>query len=212
MPQRSSANRTHARRSRPFWKRALLPGGLTFLGIAVVAALVWLGRPEGNGADARGADLTEGAVHIFYGSTCHDCPPYVAEQAMPALQTRPWPGGVKVHDFQKPEELRLLTRTLDEVGFGSPPADVARVLTPATFHVAVLRLDQSQVILLGHPPGNLVRDVLSLGNPPPRLVVSQEEMHGAATKYEVWDFEGAVASFPIGTPLKDALARMSASR
>lgn len=212
MPQRSSGNRARVRRPRPFWKRALLPGGLAFLGIAVVAALVWLGRPQGNNADARGADLTEGAVHIFYGSSCHDCPPYVAEQAMPALQTRPWPGGVKVHDFLKPDEMKLLTRMLDDAGFGSPPADVARVFAPATFHVAVLPLEQSKVILLGHPPGSLVREVLSLSNPPPRLVVGQEEMHGAATKYEVWDFQGAVASFPIGTPLKDALAKMSASR
>ncbi|GEM_PF-7058625 len=200
------------RRPTPFWKRALLPGGLVFLGIAVVAALVWFGRPEGNGADARGADLTEGAVHIFYGSTCHDCPPYVAEQAMPALRTRAWPGGVKVHDFLKPEERGLLTRMLDDAGFGSPPADVARVFAPATFHVALLPLEQGKVILLGHPPESLLRDVLSLSNPPPRLVVGQEEMHGAPTKYEVWDFQGAVASFSIRTPLKDALAKMSASR
>lgn len=212
MPERRSGNRARVRRLRSFWKRALLPGGLAFLGIAVVVALVWLGRPQGDNADARGADLTEGAVHIFYGSSCHDCPPYVAEQAMPALQTRPWPGGVKVHDFLKPEEMKQLTWMLDDAGFGSPPADVARVFAAATFHVAFLPLEQSKVILLGHPPESLLRDVLALSNPPPKLVVGQEEMHGAPVKYEVWDFQGAVASFPIGTPLKDALARMSASR
>lgn len=131
---------------------------------------------------------------------------------MPALRTRSWSGPIEVHDFTKQAELQVLTRRLDEVGLASPPPDVGQALAPATFHVALLYMENSRVVLLGHPPGDLIRQVLALDNLPPRLVLSQEEMHGAATKYEVWNFQGRVASFPISTPVKNALTQVSASR
>ena len=206
---------TQRKVSRPLWRRALIPGGVAFLGVALVAGLVWAGRPQGEGAAALGGGAASEGVNIFYGSACHDCPPYTEQQAMPALRTRSWSGPIEVHDFLKPRERELLTKMITEIGLTSTPPEVGSALAPATFHIAVLNLGTSRVVLLGHPPDSLIRQVLAHEGLPPRLVVSQEEMHiadVAATKYELWDFQGRVASFPITTPLKEALARMSASR
>lgn len=214
MHQRPSAKKQQRARQ-PLWRRAIIPGGAAFLGIAVVAALVWAGSPRGEDASQAAAVQRTGGVHIYYGSSCHDCPPYVEEHAMPALRTRVWSGPIEVHDFMKPEGRQALARTASEVGLTSLPPAVAEAIAPATFHFAVLDLEKSRVVLLGHPPGDLIRQVLAVGELPPRLILSQGEMHiadVAPTTYELWDFRGAVASFPISTPVKDALARLSAPR
>ncbi len=110
-----------------------------------------------------------------------------------------------VHDFLKPPEQALLSRVSKELGLDNPPPDVADALGPSTFFYAFFFLPGRSLTVVGHPPQQRVVEALTLDGLPPKLALGQQDMHSAGTQYELWDFKGSVASFPIASGLGQAL-------
>lgn len=112
-----------------------------------------------------------------------------------------------IHDYLLPEGRQALAAAAREEGLDRSPSEVANVIDQASYFFAFMALPQRKVILTGHPPRQQIEDALTLPGLPARLLLSQEDMHSSGTKYEVWDFQRRIASFPIETSLREALER-----
>lgn len=110
-----------------------------------------------------------------------------------------------VHDYLKPPERSLLSSVSKELGLDSQRGDVANALGPSTYFYAFFFLPDRALTILGHPPQGRITEALTMQGLPPKLAMSQEDMHSAGVEYKLWDFKGAVASFPLGTGLAQAL-------
>ncbi|MBI4234347.1 MAG: hypothetical protein HY686_07900 [Chloroflexi bacterium] len=123
----------------------------------------------------------------------------------PALSEARWASNIAVHDFLKPEDGAKLQATFRTTGLDKLAPEQARILQPAGYFYAFFLLPQRTVILTGHPPKERIKEALVLPQLPSKLLLSQEDMHSAGTKYEVWDFQQSVTTFPLNTPLEKAL-------
>lgn len=125
----------------------------------------------------------------------------------PALSEAGWKGDLEVHDFLLPEGRQALAGVAQAEGLNRSPPDVARVIEAEGYFLTFMALPQRKVVLAGHPPRQQIKDALTLPGLPARLLLGQEDMHSSGTKYEVWDFKGRITSFPINTPLREALEK-----
>ncbi len=162
--------------------------------ILAVSLVLSLGRPA-TPALAQ-SDTSEG-VHIFFSAGCAHCWPYVEKTLIPALQA----GGVTaepvVHDFTRPGGRQLLADHAAAVGLPRRIAD--------SMYAFVTRPDGGLLIVLGHVPRYLLDDLLARDQLPRKLVIQQPEMHGRPEEYRLWSFAGELLTFPIDSPLSDAL-------
>ena len=142
------------------------------------------------------------SVHIFFSAGCADCWPYVETELTPALQA----GGVRaqaeVHDYTLPVERARLLEMADGIELPRSIADSLYAFVP--FRGGTL-------LVLGHVPPELIREVLAMPELPDRLLVWQPQMHGEPTEYRLWAWEGEVTSYPIETPFGEALAEARAA-
>ncbi len=72
---------------------------------------------------------------------------------------------------------------------------------------AFVPTDRGMLVVLGHVPPALIDATLGDPDLPRRLVIWQPEMHGEPSEYRLWAWRGGVATFPIDTPFKQALAQ-----
>lgn len=151
---------------------------------------------------ARAQESPPGPVHIYFSAGCGDCWPYVQEVLIPTLRQHGVQGETVIHDYTRPEERRQLLETSDALGLPRTIADSLMAFVP--YH-------DSQLVILGHVPESLLRQVLSTPDLPPRLAVWQPEMHGEPTEYRLWAWTGQVVTFPIDTPFAQALPLALAS-
>ncbi len=142
------------------------------------------------------SETTEG-FHIFFSAGCADCWPYVEEVLVPALQA----GGVTaepvIHDFTRPGGRQLLADQARAVGLPRRIADSLYAFVP--------RPDGGFLVVLGHVPGPLLEELLARDDLPRKLVIQQPKMHGQPEEYRLWSFTGEMLSFPINTPLDEAI-------
>ena len=110
-----------------------------------------------------------------------------------------------VHDYLKPPERSLLSSVSKELGLDTQRADVANALGPSTYFYAFFFLPDRSLTVVGHPPQQRIVEALTLDGLPPKLAMGQQDMHSGGKEYEVWDFKGSVASFPIEMGLAQAL-------
>ncbi len=121
---------------------------------------------------------------------------------MPALRAQGWDqSNFEVHDYATPDGRELLASLTQEVELPG---------TMASFLYAFVSLESATVIVEGHVPGELIQQTFSLPQIPARLAVSQREMHGEPKEYDLWA-GSEVETFPISTPLNEALARLPAA-
>ncbi|MDO8692033.1 MAG: hypothetical protein Q7R39_18845 [Dehalococcoidia bacterium] len=125
----------------------------------------------------------------------------------PALLEARGRDNVQIHDFLVPEGRQALNAALQQEGLDKAPPDVARVIDAEGFFITFIGSPQLRVVLTGHPPKQLLKDALTLPDLPSRLLLGQEDMHSEGTRYELWDFKQRIASFPLNTPLRDALVK-----
>lgn len=141
-------------------------------------------------------------AHIYFTSACADCGPYVDEILVPTIQDSGWQGEILVHDALTPEGREALGQRIKELGI---PSDLYSYL------YAFVPLGEKILIVEGHVPQNLVAEALSLDEPPSKLILRQEEMHGTPIAYQVWDFQNPPRTFAIGFPLAEALEEIAAT-
>lgn len=103
---------------------------------------------------------------------------------------------VVTHIFQKPDDLQLLNKMAEEVGL---PKEFN------SFMFTFIRRGEAQLVLLGHPPQDLILQALRLPDLPSKLLIDQPEMHEGAKTYDFWPFEGEVKRVDIKVPLEEAL-------
>jgi cytochrome c biogenesis protein CcdA len=165
--------------------------------ILAVSALVILVGPA---PPALPQSETSGFVHIFFSGGCAGCWPYVEKTLVPALQA----GGIDaepvIHDFTRPGGRQLLGDQGAAVGLPRRIAD--------SLYAFVTRPDGGLLVVLGHVPRPLLDELLGRDQLPRKLVIQQPKMHGRPEEYRLWSFAGEVLSFPIRTPLDEALPRL----
>jgi hypothetical protein len=135
-------------------------------------------------------------VHVFFSAGCADCWPYVEQSLVPALRAGEVTAEVEIHDYTVPEERRRLLEMGDRIGLPRSIADSLYAFVP---------LEGGHLVILGHVPAELIREVLETPGLPSRLVVWQPEMHATPTEYRLWAWSGDVVTFDIERPFAEAL-------
>jgi cytochrome c biogenesis protein CcdA len=161
----------------------------------MLAALLLIGLP----AQAAGQSVPAKTTHIFFSGGCADCWPYVEETLMPALEAAGLATGTEVHDFTRPGGRAELLEMSDAAGLPRSIADSLYAFIP---------LGETQLVSMGHVPRPLLDQALILPERPAGLVVWQPQMHGRPKEYRLWAFVGQPATFPIDTPLEQALGEV----
>ena len=114
------------------------------------------------------------------------------------MKSKGW-NKVASHDFQERDQLQLMYAMVDKVGL------------PRNFHSFMFTFIQRQdtvLVLLGHPPKDLIQQALQLPELPTKLMIDQEEMHDAPKTYDLWPFQGEVKRYAINVPLEEALRQV----
>jgi cytochrome c biogenesis protein CcdA len=153
-------------------------------------------RPAGPG---HRPVLPAKTIHIFFSGGCADCWPYVEETLMPALEAAGLATGTEVHDFTRPGGRAELLEMSDAAGLPRSMADSLYAFIP---------MGETQLVSMGHVPRPLLDQALFLSDRPAGLVVWQPQMHGEPREYRLWAFVGQPATFPIDTPLEQALGEV----
>jgi cytochrome c-type biogenesis protein len=160
-------------------------------------------------ASASAAATVPGAqsfppVTVYFNGSCHDCVPYLEHELEPLLR------GLGARDITRRDYIlergyrrELLQRS---TALGIPPR--------LQGHMTVFIGDR--IVLQGHVPARLVRDVLdpAVMNRYRPIVVLQDKMtaHGdAVTHYTVWAPGGAVTTYPLREPIATYLASLASA-
>jgi cytochrome c biogenesis protein CcdA len=145
---------------------------------------------------ASAQSINAESIQVFFSAGCADCWPYVNEVLIPSLQRGGVNGEAIIHDYTMPEERSRLLEMADEIALPRSIADSLYAFVP---------LEDSTLLILGHVPAELIRQVLAFDGLPDRLIVWQPEMHGDPTEYRLWAWVGEVQAFAIDTPFEEAL-------
>lgn len=165
-----------------------------FAAILVLGTLIGLYTPSPWAQD----DTTYG-IHIFFSGGCADCWPYTEDTLIPALQAAGVDAHPVIHDFTQPGGRQLLADKAAEFGL---PRRIADSL------YGFVHLPATDLVVLGHVPQGLLDALLIRDDLPPKLVIQQPKMHGEPKEYRLWAFVGEVQTFPIDTPMGEALSRI----
>lgn len=169
------------------------------LQVMILSAVMLVLLPR-SAAPIPTQSVTEGFVHIFFSAGCADCWPYVEKTLVPTLRIAGITAEPVVQDFTRPGGRQLLADQAASVGLPRRIAD--------SMYAFVGRPDGGVLVILGHVPGSLLAETLSRDQLPRKLVIQQPKMHGSPEEYRLWPFAGEVLSFPISTPLDEALLRL----
>ncbi|MBI3661169.1 hypothetical protein HY230_11960 [Candidatus Acetothermia bacterium] len=136
---------------------------------------------------------------IYYNDACHDCMLYLDRELVPVL-TELGIASIVKKDYIS--ERRNRTELVERSTKLNVPAKLQG-------HLTVFLGDK--VVLQGHVPMAIVRDLLKLENLGryERIVVLQDKMsaHGdIPTSYQVWGYAGDVKEYPIEAPIENYLA------
>lgn len=140
--------------------------------------------------------VDRGAVHVFFSAGCADCWPYVRDVLTPSLRAAGVVAPVEIHDYTATSERERLLSMADDVELPRSVADSLYAFVPHS---------GGMLVVLGHVPGDLIRQALGMRQIPPRLVIWQPQMHGDPVEYRLWAWRGGVSTFPIDLPLSEAL-------
>jgi hypothetical protein len=122
---------------------------------------------------------------------------------IPALRVGGVSAEVEIHDYTVPAERARLLEMADDIELPRSIADSLYAFVP---------LQEGELVILGHVPPDLIKQVLESVDLPPRLVIWQPEMHGEPTEYRLWAWAGDVMTFEINTPIEESLPEALASQ
>ena len=125
---------------------------------------------------------------IYYNRACHDCTTYIEEKIEPLLKEY----GIEIEkkDYINERRNRIELNELSE-DLGVP------VQLQGHFTVFI----DNEIILQGHVPEQIIRDLLNSENVFDKIVVFQDEMIENAENYKVWAFKGEIKEYGINEPI-----------
>lgn len=138
--------------------------------------------------------VTENAgVIIFFNEACADCGELVNEH---------YPGLFAEYDYQltkkdyinERESRKLLNEYNEKWG------------VPFELQSHIEAFVGDRLLIGGHVPEPIIRYLLEHPDEYDRLLVYQDQMHGEAADYRVWDFEGDIKTYPLNEPITTYLS------
>lgn len=141
-------------------------------------------------------------VDIFFSAGCGDCWPYAEDVLLPALKSSGISATSVIHDYTVPEERQKMSEMIDAIELPRSIADSLYAFIPT---------GKGTLVVLGHVPANLITAALNSPSLPQKLVLWQPKMHGDPTEYKLWAWKGEVQTFPIETPLEEALKSLKSA-
>jgi len=167
---------------RPFnWAQ----GKAAWLAAALLLVMVTVAGPvaaEGN----------QEAV-VYFNQACGDCWTYIQQEVIPILQEAEVTNIVSRDYINDPANRTALLKESERLG------------VPQALQSHLTVFVGERIILEGHIPGHVVRDLLAAPSGAfERIIVYQDKMQGA-THYKVWAFKGEVKEYPLDTPIGEYL-------
>lgn len=141
-------------------------------------------------------------IHVFFSAGCADCWPYTDDVLLPTLKSSGIAYPSEVHDYTIPEERQRMSAMIDAIEMPRSIADSLYAFIPTK---------NGTLVVLGHVPANLIQAALNSPNLPKKLVLWQPKMHGDPTEYRLWAWQGEVQTYPIQTPMEEALKAITGS-
>jgi len=170
--------------------------------ILLGALLLFLALASAGPAAAQSGQPSQ-TVHVYFSAGCADCWPYTEDVLLPAVQAAGLDLAPEIHDYTIPAERKRMSAAIDEIGLPRSIADSLYAFVPT---------GKGTLVVLGHVPAALIDAALTSPRLPDRLVLWQPQMHGEPDEYRLWAWAGEVQTFPIATPLEEALARVEGGR
>jgi cytochrome c biogenesis protein CcdA len=138
-------------------------------------------------------------VHIFFSAGCADCWPYVEEELLPVLMEAGMVAEGEIHDYTVPAERQRLSAMIDAIALPRSMADSLYAFIPT---------EKGTMVVMGHVPARLIEQALDSPLLPEKVVLWQPKMHGEPSEFKLWAWQGEVQTFPIQTPIAEALASL----
>jgi cytochrome c biogenesis protein CcdA len=152
----------------------------------------------------KGAEGVRSAV-IYYNEACHDCVVYLDHELIPLLKELGF-ADITKRDYisERKNRSELLERS-------------TQLQVPAQLQGHLTVFLGEKIILQGHAPLQIVRDLLKAENFEryERIIILQDKMaaHGdLPTHYFVWGYAGDVKEYPIETPIETYLSWLTENR
>lgn len=142
---------------------------------------------------AAGDTVYEKAA-IYYNRACHDCTMYIENTIEPMLEE--YNLEIEKKDYINKKENRVELNELSR-GLGVP------IQLQGHFTIFI----DNKVILQGHVPKQIIRDLLESENADvfDRIIVFQDEMDENAATYKVWALKGEIKEYDISEPISTYL-------
>ncbi len=153
---------------------------------AVIALVVLLGGT--HVAHAHAQEVEPSIVTVFFNEACQDCGELVKE-TYPDLFGE-YGYALELHDYINERTNRVLLTQRNE-SWGVP--------FELQSHIEAFVGDK--LLIGGHVPEQVIRYLLENQDEYDKLLVYQDEMHGEATEYKVWDFFGEIKTYSIDEPI-----------
>jgi cytochrome c biogenesis protein CcdA len=129
---------------------------------------------------------------IYFNEACSHCLKFIDEELEPVLSELGI--GVTRKDYINNRDYRRELNELNNL-LGIPFELQGHFTT----------LIDNKIILQGHVPEHIVRDILAAKNQAwDKIIVFQDEMDGAVN-YRVWAYKGEIKEYPIDTPISEYL-------
>lgn len=137
---------------------------------------------------------------VYYNEACSDCARYINGRLIPLLRQLGVPEVTK-KDYINDRSVR---RELVERG--------KRLAIPPELQGHFTVFIGEEVILEGHVPEGIIRDLLQRPRDGITTLVYQDAMGENVTSYKVWAFRGPVKEFPVTTPVTEYLDWFAANK
>ncbi|MDP2624969.1 MAG: cytochrome c biogenesis CcdA family protein [Candidatus Peregrinibacteria bacterium] len=136
---------------------------------------------------------TTDPVVVFFNEACQDCGELVKEDY--PLLFEEYGYDIELRDYINERENRTLLNEYNEEW---------EVPFELQSHIEAFVGDS--LLLGGHVPESIIRYLLENPEEYDRLLVYQDEMHGDAVDYKVWDFQSEIQTYAIDEPITTYLA------
>lgn len=141
--------------------------------------------------------LDAAPVTVYFNGSCHDCVPYLDKELVPLLRAL-GVGEITRRDYilERRWRAELVERS---TGLGIPPQ--------LQGHMTIFVGDR--IVLQGHVPASIIRDLFERRSQVPLVVVLQDKMasHGDAPRdYTVWTPGRSAVTYPLSEPVTTYLS------